>query len=112
MSAFCPHCGCDIEPDAPVRLGESSYDPATMEFSYRGTVIPLPRACRTIIATLLKARGHTVRHDALLNRLGSDAEDGDNLLRNRIAFARRTLRPFGADECIGTVPCEGYRWVS
>jgi hypothetical protein len=87
MSAFCPHCGCDIEPDAPVRLGESSYDPATMEFSYRGT-------------------------DALLNRLGSDAEDGDNLLRNRIAFARRTLRPFGADECIGTVPCEGYRWVS
>ena len=110
MSALCPHCGYDLQRDAAIELGDARF--AWGEgLRWRGAAIALSPQQRAIVQALLKARGQLVSHEALIARMGSDADDLATLLRKQVHQLRTVIRRAGGPDPIRNERGLGYRWA-
>ena len=110
MSALCPHCGYDLQRDAPIALGDACFSWGE-GLAWRGAAVALSPQQRVVVQALLKARGGRVTRDAPIARLGSEAEAQDMLLRTHICAIRAALRGVGGPDPIRVERGVGYRWV-
>lgn len=91
---MCPHCGCDLAADQPIILNDFSMLSSMSPLHYRGNPIKLTYSERTVVWAMLKAFPKPVTHDALLNRLDSEAEG--NVIDVYASRIRTKLRAAGA----------------
>lgn len=91
---MCPGCGRNLVADQPIILNDFSMLSDMSPLYYRGTRIKLTGSERTLVWTLMKAFPHTVSHDAIINRLDSEAEG--NIIDVYASRIRVKLRAIGA----------------
>jgi DNA-binding response OmpR family regulator len=99
---MCPHCGFDIALDQPVVLNEFSMLSSMSPLYWNGQAIKLTGSERTLVWALMKAFPQPVSHDALINRLDSEAEG--NVIDVYASRVRAKLRQVGAP-----IPFESQR---
>ncbi len=105
---ICPHCGFDLVKDEVLERDHFTYDPRGI-ISYCGIILKVRPAHRIIVGSLMKADGRIVSKDALLERIGSDAEDA-TLINVHVSLLRRDLRKQGIPCPIKTVWGAGFCW--
>lgn len=98
--SICPHCGYDLQQDAPVEFGRLSYDPR-IGVMLDGKRLAMPPQCHQLLGTLMRMPGKTASKGMLAERMGYEG-DG-NLVDTRIAHARVALRDAGLPNLIVTV---------
>jgi len=90
-----------------MRAGDFAFDHTGLTF--QGQPVKLTPHERELVGALMHARGSIVSHDAILNRLGSDAMPG--IISVHATNARRALRVSGAPDPIKAVYGQGLRWA-
>lgn len=91
---MCPGCGRDLVPDQPVIINDFSMMSEMSPLYYRGRPIKLTGSERTVLWAMLKAFPAPVSHEAILNRLDSEAEG--NVVDVYASRIRAKLRVVGA----------------
>lgn len=109
MSALCPSCGYDFLVDQSSTVEGFTMHGESSPLEVLGQVIPLSRGESSLVWSLMKAYPSPVRHDALLLRMGSEANTG-NTLQVLVCRVRRKLREAGIPDPIELVRGRGYRW--
>ena len=69
---MCPHCGRDIELDAPISAGGLTLDPRAHRVTWNGTPVHLGPSEFILLHTLLKAEGRLVTREMLMARISTD----------------------------------------
>jgi DNA-binding response OmpR family regulator len=96
-------------PDALLRVGDLSFDPATMKIERAGTEIHLNPACRSLLALLMRESPRLVTRQRMERELWGDDPPDDDLLRSHIYTLRKAIdRPF-QHAMLVTVQKSGYR---
>lgn len=90
MTALCPHCGYDLEPDRAITRDGIEYDPRG-GVVWHGKAVHLPPGCHAILGTLLKAAGRVVTYDVLAERTGYEGDDPSNSIGVQIYRIRRAM---------------------
>lgn len=98
----CPGCGRDLVADQPVIINDFSMLNANSPLFWNGKPIKLAFSERTLVWAMMKAFPSSVTHDALLNRLDSEAEG--NVIDVYASRLRAKLRAVGAP-----IPFESQR---
>ena len=106
--ALCPHCGHDLEADAPIERGDIRSDPRG-SVTWKGQELDLSQAHRILIHTLLKAEGRVVPVYVLAERMGSESENPSALISVQRHHIRRRI---GFRLPIETVLGVGLRWAA
>lgn len=91
---MCPGCGRDLIPDQPVILNRFSMLSSCSPLYFDGKPIHLTASERTVAWAMMKAFPQPVTHEAILNRLDSEAEG--NVIDVYCSRIRSKLRAAGA----------------
>lgn len=110
MTALCPHCGFNTEPDTTTELDGFLLDPVRGRCVYHGQPVALSLMEASFLHTLAKAPGKPIRFDALANRMGSSSELPANTQRVFANRIRRKLREIGAPVPFKPVYGVGFVW--
>ncbi|TMJ19010.1 MAG: winged helix-turn-helix domain-containing protein [Alphaproteobacteria bacterium] len=105
--AFCPGCGCNLEAERPVLIGELAHDPRGFT-RWRGSILSFTAAEHLVFGSLAQAGGAIVARAVLCERVGN--ETLGNVIEVFMTRIRRKLRDAGAPATIvQTVIGRGYR---
>jgi DNA-binding response OmpR family regulator len=91
---MCPGCGRDLVADQPVILNGFSMLSESSPLYFNGKAIRLTGSERVVVWSMMKAFPMPVTHQAMLNRLDSDAEG--NVIDVYCSRIRAKLRAVGA----------------
>lgn len=91
---MCPGCGRDLIADQPVIINDFSMFSGASTLFYRGNPVRLTYSERTLMWSMMKAFPNPITHDAMLNRLDSEAEG--NVIDVYMSRIRAKLRKIGA----------------
>lgn len=112
MSAFCPHCGYDLEPAAAIVDGNWSWRPG-FGLAFRDKLLPLTPHQHELAGTLMRARGAIVARSVIAERLGIDERDAyPNIISVQLSKMRQKLAPLGLDCPIINRWGRGLAWRS
>lgn len=104
---FCPNCGFNQTPDPAVEFGGWRIDHRNRHADFNGRRVHFTPAEFVILHTLMAASGVLVSRDALMERIGSEADS--NSLQVIIGRVRRKIA--GTPVEILTVRGSGLRVV-
>jgi DNA-binding response OmpR family regulator len=105
---ICAHCGYDVTPDEPIKLGRFAMGGAQFQLFHDGKPIKLTNAENCIAWALLKGYPYAIPGSTLLNRM--DSEGCDNTINAMVCKLRRKIREATSADPIETVWGRGYRW--
>lgn len=103
----CPSCGFNLTRDEIVEIDGWRIDPRGIA-EYDGRAIHFAPAQLIILHSIAMMRGRIAARDAILNRMGTEAEP--NILSVLVCRIRRTINAAGIPSPIKTVCGRGYRW--
>jgi DNA-binding response OmpR family regulator len=110
-SKICPNCGTDIELDRPITINDFSMLGAGRPLFYQRKQVNLTHSEALICWSLMKAYPGFLTTDALGERLGSEVDDVNQLIRVLVCRMRRKLRAIGAPNAIATMRGHhSYQW--
>lgn len=92
LRTICPCCGTDIALDSPIMINDFSMNGAGHPLLYQGRPVPLSHDQALVCWALMKAYPSDMSTMALGERLGSEADDCDNLIKVHISRIRHILR--------------------
>lgn len=119
LPGFCPHCGIDIRPPAPIEDGPFHYDPETNIFSVGGERLSAQPKAHQIIGTIMTAKGRVIAAGFIADKTGfhgrPDSEDRDHSERSiyvHMTSLRKAIIRLGLTFPVETIPGwrVGYRW--
>ena len=106
---YCPSCGYNFERDPIIESGLWRLDPGSREAFHNGDPFPVSGSVFEMLYATAAAKGQVVSRDALLGRMGSDAEgnvlDVWKARLKEACSARMIALP------VETVRGRGFRWV-
>jgi DNA-binding response OmpR family regulator len=109
----CHRCGADLALDAPIFMNDFAMNGAGFPLIYDGKQVPLTNDEAQLCWALMKAYPHFLTVEILVERLGSEAENPNNLIRAHISRIRRKLAGMGAPHRVIATPIWGshaYVW--
>lgn len=108
--AICPHCGYNLRHSAEIERDGWRYVPGTgLFFGDRRLSVSNPIA--EMVGALMLADGRVLSREVLVERMGADSINPDNLIgvfRHRFA---RAVQAAGLSDPIETVWGQGLRWA-
>lgn len=108
----CPQCGYDLTLNAPVLIDRWSMIGPGYPLCYDNKPIALTKFESELCYALMKAYPRYVERWALLDRLGSEAETGHNMLSVYKTRIHSRLADLGLPLPIETVRGYGFRWTA
>jgi len=108
--SMCPSCGYNLRAEVPIKAGRFGYNPS-VGFMIDGERPRATPQVHSLLGVVLRAQGRIVHHDAVLNVLDSDAEDGRNLVSQNVHRARAVFQSMEIPFPIETIWGRGLRWV-
>lgn len=75
-ATICPHCGFNLRREERITFGALDFDPYG-DSAWKGRSVHLTVAERLLLGSLVAAAGQIVTLGALIERMGSEAEDSN-----------------------------------
>lgn len=110
MTCICLNCGFNLEREQSMEDGPFRYDPHVPVFEVDGRPLSCAPQIRTMLGSVMLARGRTLSYAVIAERLGYEGSDPRNLVSVLAYRAKRLLAARGHGFPIERVHGLGLRW--
>lgn len=110
MTCICIKCGFNIEREQPIDDGLFRYDPLAPEFLVSDVPLRCSPQIRTLLGSVMLARGRTLSYGVIADRLGYEGFDARNLVNVLTYRSKKLIEALGHAVPLERVHGLGLRW--
>jgi DNA-binding response OmpR family regulator len=108
---ICPSCGYDLSSGSTIESGCFGYDPTTGLAHVDGRELRATPRMHALLGTFMRGKGEVIPSYVVAERLGSESDNPNGLVRALVSQLRRAVRGHGVDLPVECLWGSGYRWT-